>query len=232
MRLHFLQHVWFEDLAYIKVWAERRNVKISRTAFFSNESLPSIDNFDWLIVMGGPMGVYDEKEYPWLVDEKRFIGEAIDKGKKVLGICLGAQLIAAIGGGKVYPNKYTEIGWFNVFKTEHGKTSEFFSCLPDMFEAFHWHGDTFDLPSGAKRLAHSEACINQAFELGQNVIGLQFHLESNAKSIGKLIDNCGQHLTEQAFVQTSSQIKEKHEDAKLINELMSNVLDKFFKEKN
>ncbi|MHC4467749.1 MAG: type 1 glutamine amidotransferase, partial [Planctomycetota bacterium] len=103
MRLHFLQHVWFEDLAYIKVWAERRNVNISRTAFFSNENLPSIDSFDWLVVMGGPMGVYDEKEYPWLVDEKRFIGEAIDNDKKVLGICLGAQLISAVCGGKVYP---------------------------------------------------------------------------------------------------------------------------------
>jgi GMP synthase-like glutamine amidotransferase len=228
MRLHFLQHVWFEDLAYIKVWAERRNAKISRTAFFSDEHLPSIDSFDWLVIMGGPMGVYDEKEYPWLVDEKRFISEAIDNGKKVLGICLGAQLIAAVGGGKVYPNKYTEIGWFDVSKTEHGKTSEVFSFLPDTFTAFHWHGDTFDLPRGAKRLANSEACTNQAFELGTNVIGLQFHLESSVKSIGKLVDNCGQQLTEQEFVQTSSQINERHEDVKLINELMNNLLESFF----
>jgi GMP synthase-like glutamine amidotransferase len=232
MRLHFLQHVCFEDLAYMKVWAERRKVKISRTAFFSNEPLPSIDGFDWLVVMGGPMGVYDEKEYPWLVDEKRFIGKAIDNGKKVLGICLGAQLIAAVGGGKVYPNKDIEIGWFDVFKTEHEKTSEFFSCLPDTFKAFHWHGDTFDLPTGSKRLAYSKACMNQAFELGQNVIGLQFHLESKIESIGKLIDNCGQQLTEQEFVQTSSQMKERYKEVQLINELMSNLLEKFFKEGN
>ncbi|MHC4843305.1 MAG: type 1 glutamine amidotransferase [Planctomycetota bacterium] len=232
MRLHFLQHVWFEDLAYIKVWAERGDVKISRTAFFSNEPLSSIESFDWLVVMGGPMGVYDEKEYPWLVDEKRFICEAIDNGKKVLGICLGAQLIAAAGGGKVYPNKDMEIGWFDVYKSENGKTSEFFSHLPDSFGAFHWHGDTFDLPTGSKRLAYSKACMNQAFELGQNVIGLQFHLESNVESIDKLIDNCGQQLNEQESVQTSSQMKERFKDVQLINELMNNLLEKFFKSEN
>jgi GMP synthase-like glutamine amidotransferase len=232
VRLHFLQHVWFEDLAYIKTWADRRKVKISRTAFFSDEPVPGVDSFDWLVIMGGPMGVYDEKEYPWLVDEKRFIGEAIDKGKKVLGICLGAQLIAAVYVSKIYPNRDMEIGWFNVFKTGHGKASKAFSALPESFEAFHWHGDTFDLPNGAKRIFQSEACKNQAFELGQSVIGLQFHLESNVESIDKLIDNCGLQLNKQKFVQASSQMRERYKEVQHINKLMSNLLEEFFKEKN
>jgi GMP synthase-like glutamine amidotransferase len=228
MRLHFLQHVWFEDLAYIKSWAELRNVKVSRTAFFSNEPLPSIDSFDWMVVMGGPMGVYEGKKYPWLVDEKRFINEVIDNGKKVLGICLGAQLIAAVIGSKVYKNRHTEIGWFDVFKTDQGNTSDVFSSLPEKFEAFHWHGDTFDLPSGAKRLAFSKACMNQAFELGRNIIGLQFHLESTVESIENLIENCHKEIDENIFVQTSSQIKEKFNVIGKVNNLMGDLFDKFF----
>jgi len=228
MRLHFLQHVWFEDLAYIKTWAERRNIIISRTAFFNNEALPAIDSFDRLVVMGGPMGVYEEKEYLWLVDEKKFIDQAIRNGKKVLGICLGAQLIAAAAGADVYKQSHPEIGWFDVFQTEQGKASEVFSALPDAFEAFHWHSDTFDLPRGAKRLAESGACKNQAFELNGNVVGLQFHLESTVESINNLIKNSGSGLEEKDFVQSRDTIESECGEVKFINQLMDILLERFF----
>ncbi|MHC4757347.1 MAG: type 1 glutamine amidotransferase [Planctomycetota bacterium] len=228
MRLHFLQHIWFEDLAYIKTWAECRNVKISRTAFFSDEPLPLINDFDWLVIMGGPMGVYDEKVYPSLIEEKKFIEKAVNSGKKVLGICLGAQLIAAAAGAKVYKNNHTEIGWFDVFKTDQGKLSQAFSDLPEVFTAFHWHGDTFDLPEGAKRLAQSPACMNQAFELNNNVIGLQFHLESTVESIGKLIENCGGDLREGKYIQPPFKIKQRFNIVGKVNNIMDNLLDKFF----
>jgi len=228
MRLHFLQHVWFEDLAYIKTWAERRNIIISRTAFFNNEALPAVDSFDRLVIMGGPMGVYEEKAYPWLVDEKKFIDQAIHDGKKVLGICLGAQLIAATAGADVYKHAHPEIGWFDVFQTEQGKASQIFSVLPEAFKAFHWHSDMFDLPSGAKRLAESGACKNQAFELNGNVVGLQFHLESTVESINKLIEHCGSGLEEKDFVQNCDTIGIKCSRVRFMNQLMGILLERFF----
>ena len=143
MRIHYLQHVPFEDLAYIETWAKDKGHSLSVTKLYLNEKLPGMDDFDWLIVMGGPMNIYEEREYPWLVEEKQFIEEVIKTGKVVLGICLGAQLIADVLGGKVRQNDYQEIGWFPVTKTSEANNSVFFKSLPDDFMAFHWHGDTF-----------------------------------------------------------------------------------------
>lgn len=225
MRLHWLQHIWFEDLAHIKVWAENNDVTISRTAFFSDEQLPSTNDFDWLVIMGGPMGVYDENQYPWLAGEKKFIEKAITAGKTVLGICLGAQLIAAASGARVYKNKHKEIGWFDVFRTPEAVESRVFANLPDSFRAFHWHGDTFDLPTGARKLAKSQACSNQAFEWDDWVIGLQFHLESTTDSIGRLIANCGEELLERQFIQNAEQIMAQNSSVEQVNRLMETLLD-------
>ena len=178
-RLHFLQHVPFEDLAQINVWASRENVSVFRTAFFMGEILPAIDQFDWLVIVGGPMSTYDEAQYPWLVKEKLFIERAISAGKKVFGLCLGAQLIAEVLDARVYKNSHKEIGWFEVFKTPEGEDSKVLVNFPDRFWALHWHGDTFDMPPDAVRIASSQACQNQAFEFGENVVGMQFHLEFN-----------------------------------------------------
>ena len=225
IRLHFLQHVWFENLAHIEVWAERRGSTISGTKLFSDEQLPSIDDLDWLVIMGGPMGVHDEEQYAWLVDEKKFIEKAITAGKKVLGICLGAQLIAVASGAKVYKNEYKEIGWFDVCKTPEAGKSRVLADLPESFRPLHWHGDTFDLPTGARKLAQSSACSNQAFELSERVIGLQFHLESTPDSINKLIANCGEELTGGQFIQNAEQITTKNNNVKQINQLMEILLD-------
>ena len=232
MKLHFLQHVWFEDLGNIKVWADKREITISRTAFFSKEQLPSINDFDWLVIMGGPMGVYDEAQYPWLVGEKKFIEEAIDANKTVLGVCLGAQLIADVLGTKVYKNKYKEIGWFNVSRVFGTNRSRAFSNLPNSFRAFHWHVDTFNLPKGAIRLAQSQACLNQAFEFNKKVIGLQFHLESTADSISRLIANCGEEVITGKFIQSTKRITGQNDNIEQANRLMDILLDNIFGSEN
>lgn len=207
MRAHSLQHVWFEDLANIEPWLRKSGHTVSKTHLWNNERLPGLDELDWLIVMGGPMNIYEEKKFGWLVREKEFIRDAITQGKLVLGICLGAQLIADVLGGRVYKNEHKEIGWYPVRLSEAAKESKVLSVLPNEFTAFHWHGDTFNLPSSCKRTAVSEGCLNQAFEYDQGrVIGLQFHLESSLESVRRLIQNCGEDLTKGEYIQTADDI--------------------------
>jgi len=199
MRLHYIQHNPFEDLANIALWAEESGHDVSGTKIFAGEKLPD-DDFDLLLVLGGEMNIYQEDLYPWLAEEKRFIRRAMDGEKTILGICLGAQLISDLLGGTVHKNRYREIGWHEVKLNRAALRSCAFKGFPDSFMAFQWHGDTFDLPRGATELASTAACANQAFEVGRNV-GLQFHLESSWQSIRRLIDNCGEELTPGRFVQ-------------------------------
>ncbi len=206
MRIHYLQHVPFESTAYIDEWAMIKHHKLTSIKMYEGFELPQLDAIEWLIIMGGPMGVNDDKTFPWLKDEKRYIEDAIAAGKPVVGICLGAQLIADVLGAKVYKNDYKEIGWFPVERTEDARESSVFAGVPDSFYAFHWHGDTFDIPSGAIWTARSEACAHQAFEYNKKVIGLQFHLESTRESIGNLIHNCHSDIDGSQYTQTDQQI--------------------------
>ena len=224
MRLHYLQHVPFEDLANIESWAKERGHDVTSTLLFENEKPPSIRDFDWLVVMGGPMNIYEEDKYPWLADEKRFIREAIDEGKPMLGICLGAQLIADVLGGKVRKNEHKEIGWHSVVLTPEAEMLPAFRGFPFMFTAFHWHGDTFEIPPGAIRLAVSKGCANQGFQYG-NAIGLQFHLESSMDSIDHLIHNCGDELVEGSFIQKPDEILGGIDNLPGMNRLMELMLD-------
>ncbi|MBV9468373.1 MAG: type 1 glutamine amidotransferase, partial [Abitibacteriaceae bacterium] len=143
MRIHSFQHVPFEGLASIEAWATSRGHTLSASKFYNSEPLPQIEEIDWLIVMGGPMNIYEENKYPWLVPEKHFIKQAIDRQKPVLGICLGAQLIADVLGAKVTRNPSVEIGWFPIQLTAAALNSPLFSFLPSQFPVLHWHGDTF-----------------------------------------------------------------------------------------
>jgi GMP synthase-like glutamine amidotransferase len=192
---------------------------------FSDEPLPDLSSFDWLIIMGGPMNIYEHERYPWLIKEKEFIRRAIDNGKIVLGICLGAQLISDVLGGKVTRNKFREIGWFPVSLTDDGMNSRIFSVLPERFVALHWHGDTFSIPQGASRTAESEACFNQAFVLGR-AVGLQFHLESSKDSIDHLLENCADELTEGPYVQKPNELEASSERYAQIQGLMERLLDR------
>lgn len=207
MRMHFLLHVPFEGAGAIETWAVQKGFAVTKTRFWLNESLPDPREIDWLVIMGGPMSVHDEVGYPWLAQEKLFIREAIRLGRTVLGICLGAQLIAGVLGGQVRKNTHKEIGWFPVSLTDAGRNSTPFSVLPPSFTAFHWHGETFEIPPGALHAASSEACANQAFAYGQHVTGLQFHLECTDESIEAMLENGGNEIRPAAFVQTTETIR-------------------------
>ncbi|MBU0995058.1 MAG: gamma-glutamyl-gamma-aminobutyrate hydrolase family protein [Proteobacteria bacterium] len=223
MRAHYLQHVPFEGLGSIEPWLRENGYEITHTPFFESVDLPDMDDTGLLIVMGGPMSVNDEALFPWLRKEKQFIRSAIRSGKPVLGICLGAQLIAAAMGAKVYPNSEKEIGWFPVQGIETSDDSVFH--FPSTVDVFHWHGETFDLPLGAVRLAKSVACENQAFQLGQSVIGLQFHLETTPESAMDIVSHCRNELVPARFVQSEKTVMAVAPDQfETINSLMAEVL--------
>ena len=224
MRIHYLQHVPFEGLGCIEVWARDTRHQLSGTRLFQNDLPPEAQDIDWLVVMGGPMGAGDEKQYPWLALEKRLIAKAILQGKTVLGICLGAQLIADVLGARVYPNLYREIGWFPIELTEAGIRSSLLGFLPPHFKALHWHGDTFDLPRGAIHLARSQACEHQAFVYAERAVGLQFHLELGFENVKELIRNCAEELVEGQAIQNPSQMLAKAEDFRLANQAMETIL--------
>lgn len=223
MRAHYLQHVSFEGLGSIEPWLVKEGYEITSTSLFESATFPELDKIDLLIVMGGPMSINDEAKFPWLVGEKQFIGSCIDAGKPVLGICLGAQLIASAMGARVFPGSLKEIGWFPIEGLPSTNASVF--SFPASQEVFHWHGETFELPAGACRLAKSEACENQAFQLGRSVIGLQFHLETTPESAREIVSNCRDELTPSIYVQTEQKILAQGTDKySAINHLMANIL--------
>jgi GMP synthase-like glutamine amidotransferase len=222
MKLHYLQHVPFEGLGYIETWAKENSITVSYTKMFNNKKLPQQNEFDFLVVMGGPMSVNNEDIYGWLKDEKEFVLETIQNNKPVLGICLGAQMIAKALGAKVYPNAEKEIGWFTVKNITGSALS---GLLPREYEIFQWHGDTFDLPDGAVHLAESPVCVNQAFVYGNKVIGLQFHLESTSDTIDKLITNCADELIDAPYIQSAEEMKSGIEKTYSTNKLMKIILD-------
>lgn len=206
MRIHYLQHVAFEGLGSMEAFLKSKGHHLSSTQLYNGELLPVLEEIDLLIVMGGPMGVYDDDKYPWLAGEKEFIRDAIGQGKKVLGICLGAQQIAAAMGARVSKNPHREIGWFKVKpddKLEGTILSEVFTAE---LEVFHWHGDTFELPDNTIHIASSEACQNQGFIYDNRVIALQFHLETTYDGARALIKHCSDELDGSAFVQSADEM--------------------------
>lgn len=207
LRLACLQHVPFEGPAAIGDWARARRHRLSVTRLDLGERLPVPDQFDWLIVMGGPMGLRDEAEHPWMAGEKALVREAVASGKTVVGICLGAQVLADVLGGRVERAPEREIGWFPVTLTPEARRMPWLGPIPDQFTAFHWHSDTFSLPEGATRLASSEGCREQAFLFGSSVLGLQFHLEMTRESIEALIEQAGGDPGTGRFVQDVSALR-------------------------
>ena len=210
MLAHLFQHVPFEGLGSIGPWLEARRAVVTVSRFFEDAVLPEAEGLDLLIVMGGPMSVNDEELHPWLVTEKRFIARAIRRGKAVLGVCLGAQLIAAALGARVYPNGEKEIGWFPVCSVPAPETFPGEVVPPFRFPeeslVFHWHGETFDLPTGAVHLARSRACVNQAYQYGRRVVGLQFHLEMTPQTVRELIDDGRDELVPARCIQSEPEI--------------------------
>ena len=229
MKIHVLQHSPINTLGTIEEYARIKGHRLESTRFYEAKSPPELDSFDLLIIMGGPMGIYDYEENPWLRDEKAFIKQAVDTGKPILGICLGAQLLADILGARVYENPHMEMGWFPVSASGGKNKPEFLEGLPEMITVFHWHSRTFDLPAGAVHLFESEGCKNQGFIYNGRVMALQFHPEVNEERIRSLIERFGEGLAEGPFVQKKQEMLGQREYLVGTKEFMFLVLDRFEK---
>jgi len=227
MRIHIIQHVAFEGPGAIADWARERGHSITVTGQFSGGELPTANHLDFLVIMGGPMGANDDAQFAWLVAEKQLIGEALREGKAILGVCLGAQLLAQALEARVYRNHEREIGWFPVRQTEEAKRSRLFSGLPSEMTVLHWHGDTFDLPQGAVHLAESDLCGNQAFEIDGRMLGLQFHLEVQPEGLERLIANSTADLAVPGpAVQTGDQMRTAARHAQTLRPALDTILDR------
>ena len=227
MRIHALQHVDFEGLGHIGHWIASRGHVLALTRLYAGDPLPRLAEFDRLVIMGGPMNIYEDDKYPWLAAERALVGAAIAAGKSAVGICLGAQLLADALGSKVVAGKNKEIGWWPIRLTEAGERSGFLADLPESATVFHWHGDTFALPEGAIHLAESEGCPSQAFLYDHRILGLQFHLESTPETVAAIVAHCGDELVAGRYIQTEAQIRAGgpvHFAA--INRLLETLLDR------
>jgi GMP synthase-like glutamine amidotransferase len=229
MKIHVLQHVPFEGPGYIAQWAEEHHHELSFTRFYEPDyALPDVMEPDALVIMGGPMSVFDEDIYHWLHTEKIFIEDSILGGKKVLGICLGAQLAAQCLGATVSTAPNKEIGWFPVTSTENtGVLPWFAELFADHAKVLHWHGDKFHIPYGGYELLRSAGNTNQAFLYNDNVLGLQFHLEATRQSLEGMIQHLGDEIQPATFVQSASALLSGAEHISVNQKLMSTILHEF-----
>ncbi len=225
MRVHSLVHLPYEGIGAISDWIALNGHTHTCTHLHLGEHLPSIDDFDLLLIMGGAMSVNDEAKYSWLISEKVFIKESIIAGKLVFGICLGSQLISSALGAEVNYSIHQEIGWYPIsIKHQGNKAIEF---LPPTLVTFHWHGETFDLPEGAIPFAESDGCINQGYTFGENVIAMQFHMEFTEEMIESMLNHYESDLNPELYVQNRENIMTHVNNCNLNNELLSDVLDAF-----
>jgi GMP synthase (glutamine-hydrolysing) len=177
VRVLVLQHIACEHPGVFSEVMRESGADAVPVELDEDGALPDWREFDAVLAMGGPMGAGDDAEHPWLGPEKRLVREAVEAGRPFLGVCLGVQLLAAALGARVYAAEQPEVGLLPVELTSEGRDDPLFAGLDERLVSLQWHGDTFDLPSGAVRLAHSPPVPNQAFRAGERAYGVQFHLE-------------------------------------------------------
>ena len=221
-KIYIVKHVPFEGPGYIEKWAEQNSIKLEILNAYDFE-FPDIEKNCGVVLMGGPMSVNDD--YMFLKKEKIWVKNLLDNNISLLGICLGAQIIADLLGSEVYKANNKEIGWFPVYADENLKNDSYLKTFNDEEIVFHWHGEVFDLPEGAQRLFFNEISSCQGF-CKDNAAGLQFHLESTKETTDFLIKNCFDDLAEKGrFVQSEKEIKSENTNFKRINSLMSVFLN-------
>lgn len=225
MKIRVIQHVDFEGTAGIARWAKSRGAELAVSRPDKGQPFPRQERRDLLIVLGGPMGVGDTQKFPWLVEEKKFLRTALERGEKILGVCLGAQLIAELLGASVTTMTSPEIGWFPVLLDDSARSLPWFASFPESINAFHWHGDTFSIPPNAIALGTSGACANQGFAWGQHVLGLQFHLEATKEWIEGLVERAGHTVVASPSVQERSQLVGTSENRGALEKLLDALLD-------
>ena len=199
-------HVPFEGPGNILDWIGEKGHKPQYTRFYKGDPLPDASSVDMLIIMGGPMNVFDFHMHAWMEDEIAWVKEFINLDKPVLGICLGAQIIAAALGEEVYPGPHREIGWHNLQFFPSLGDFKIFKELPVARKVFHWHGDTFNIPEEATRIAASQAFPHQGFIYKNKVMALQFHLEVSQESVKELVENCRNELVDGPHIQSEKEI--------------------------
>lgn len=225
MKISILQHAAYEGPGEIAAWASLRGHEAVVHHIYDRDPFPALDSFDLLVVMGGEMNVYQYRDWPWLKPERELIAATLAQGKRVVGICLGAQLIADALGARVVQNAEYEIGWLPIALTTEAR--DIFPELPPTATVLHWHGDTFALPSGAIRLAASEACAEQGFLIEKKCLGLQFHMEVDPDLVLQFVDGQG-HWPTGPFAQRPEAIVEAaaiHSEKNRV--LLHGILDKF-----
>jgi len=225
MHIHYFQHNHFEDLGYIGEWAKSNKISTSVTRFDLKPELPLLQDFDWLVIMGGAMGVNDSDQYPWILSEIEFIKAAIQAGKIVIGICLGSQMIASALGARVYKNSEPEMGFWPVKFSQAAKRDCVFRHFPTELDVMHFHFDTFTLPEGAVAMAESSVTPVQAFRFGKNVFALQFHSELTESNTPTFIKELASEIIPGLFVQNPEEMLQKTDCCRLNNEIFVKVLN-------
>ncbi len=224
-RMHCLLHAPFEGPGIITDWAGKKGHQLGYTRLYNGEPLPVAEGVDLLIIMGGPMNVYDFHVYPWMEDETAWVASLISSGKPVLGICLGAQIITVALEAGVFPGKHKEIGWHNLQFLPSLGNFKICNDLPPTRKVFHWHGDSFDIPEGAVRIASSKAYSNQGYIFRDRVVALQFHLEVTPANVMDMANNCRDELVPGPHIQTQDQILTERIDYKANQQVMFRFLD-------
>lgn len=225
MNVHYIQHVPYETPGNIETYFRENKHQVSGTHIYSDEKLPLLDSVDCLVVMGGHMNVHDTKPYPWLAEEKKFIKKAMDADKKIIGICLGAQLIVDVLGGEVFQGAYKEIGWLPIVKPDLSQADY---QLTEPMVVFHWHGDTFELPPKAELIYVSEPGIKQGYTIDNQVLGLQCHLEMTKEGVASIVANGQSDLAEEGpFIQSSDEILGTQDHYEANKAFLYKLLDEF-----
>lgn len=228
MRLHVIKHVPYEGPGAVAAWAQARGHHMAVTELGLGQPLPLLKDFDVLVLMGGPMSVHDDERYAWIRQEKALLRETMLAGKKMLGICLGAQMIASALGAAVTPNPQKEIGWFPVEVVKEGRDHPFLAGLPLALTVFHWHGETYALPPGAMRLWRSTGCQQQAYALGRQVLGLQCHPEVNEQSLKDMLEHGRAELDlTKPFIQSEKTILAQVSQVRELEPWIQGLLDNF-----
>jgi len=225
VNIHYLQHAATEGPGEIANWAVANGHTLTGTHWYRGDACPEPEEIDFLVIAGGGMNINEHRDHPWLVMEKVLIAEMIRQGKPVLGVCLGAQLIADVLGGKVYQNPEYEIGWYPIQMLKAGREHRLFAHFPRELTALHWHGDTFDLPPGATLLASTDACRNQAFVCRENIVGLQFHIEVRPEDVRLFVQGETGALPEGKTVQSFEELLAGDSNIPAVHQALRGLLD-------
>jgi len=226
MKIATIIHAPFETPGVIEDWALENNHHFKQFHPYAGEELPKVEEFDFLILMGGPQSPLALEDFPYLKSEINLAQQAIDQDKLVIGFCLGAQIIAEALGARTQRSPEKEVGVFPIVLRNEGKQDPLFKDFPDTFPVIHWHNDMPGIAQGARLLASSTGCPQQAFGYGDRVYGFQFHMEITRDIAEELIKHCSGDLANSRFTQTADEIRAN--DYASINQRMKLILDRLY----